>query len=444
MSDYSKPSRLEIERRRIGQGLSALGVVVLVYCVVPWPSWRGPPQASAEAKTKGHELFVHEWTPNDPLAKGDGLGPVFNAKSCVACHYQGGAGGGGPGAANVRAFAVEPTAQNPVGKVGIIHHSSVQPEWQESQRLVRYLFPAPAPLATGVVPRDPLIFGTINTPSLFGLGWVDRIPDRIISGRSRSESLRQLSEELAGDFEGQTPGRPHWLPDGRIGKFGWKAQFATLEEFVAAACANEIGLGTPSSKQGKPITNPNYPDQKPDLDRKQLASLVAFVDTLPKPSVRVFRSASEAEQAAHGERLFTEVGCAVCHPAKLGDVVGIYSDLLLHKVEDDQRGRGTASYYNPVPPPPEPDPRSSEPLPNEWRTPPLWGVADTAPYFHDGATATLEGAILRHAGTAKPSARAFQALTSEDREALIAFLGSLRAPDDAPAIPKNVQLLAER
>src|SRR5687767_6740594 len=101
MGDYSQPSRLEIERRRIGQALGFLSIVVLTYCVVPWPSWRGPPSASAAVKAKGHELFVHEWTPNDSLAKGDGLGPVFNAASCVACHHQGGAGGAGPGPANV-------------------------------------------------------------------------------------------------------------------------------------------------------------------------------------------------------------------------------------------------------------------------------------------------------------------------------------------------------
>ena len=123
-----------------------------------------------------------------------------------------------------------------------------------------------------------------------GLGWIDRIPDRAIYGRSRSESLRQLSQELAGEFDGQTPGRPHWLPDGRIGKFGWKAQFATLEEFVAAACANEVGLGTPSSKQGRPLAFPGYPDQKPDLNRDQLAreEHILYI-----PGAQVFRIRAE-------------------------------------------------------------------------------------------------------------------------------------------------------
>lgn len=444
MGDYSQLSRLEKERILIGRAMLVVGVTVLAVCIVPMPSWRGDPHASAEAKAKGHELFVHEWTPNDPLAKGDGLGPVFNAASCVACHHQGGAGGGGPAAANVRAFAVEATPTNPIGKVGIIHHEAVNPAWQETTALVRGMHPAPLPIREGVTPRDPLTFGVINTPSLFGLGWIDRVPDRAISGRSRSEAFRQISEELAGEFGGQLPGRPHYLPDGRIGKFGWKAQFATLEEFVAAACANEVGLGTPNTKQAKPIANPNYPDQQPDLDQVQLATLVSFVDTLPKPSERAFRSAAEAERAGHGEKLFASVGCAVCHPPKLGDLNGLYSDLLLHKVEDEKRGSGMGSYYNPIPPPPEPDPRSSEPLPNEWRTPPLWGVADSAPYFHDGGAPTLEAAILRHAGTAKPSAAAFRGLNSEDREALLTFLGTLRAPVDAPAVPKGTKLLVGR
>ena len=64
------------------------------------------------------------------------------------------------------------------------------------------------------------------------------------------------------------PGRPRVLADGRVGKFGWKAQFARLEEFVAAACANEIGLGNPKMEQARPIGH-DYPSVPADLDRKQ-------------------------------------------------------------------------------------------------------------------------------------------------------------------------------
>src|SRR5260370_19177026 len=60
-----------------------------------WQRARQQPVDAAIARA-GQTLFLHEWTPRDPLAAGgDGLGPVFNATSCVACHHQGGAGGGG-------------------------------------------------------------------------------------------------------------------------------------------------------------------------------------------------------------------------------------------------------------------------------------------------------------------------------------------------------------
>src|SRR4029077_20858694 len=74
----------------------------IVLLLVAAPAWKigerfwrpGPRVVSAATRAAGAELFNHEWTPKDPLTKGDGLGPVFNARSCVECHHQGGPGGG--------------------------------------------------------------------------------------------------------------------------------------------------------------------------------------------------------------------------------------------------------------------------------------------------------------------------------------------------------------
>ncbi len=66
--------------------------------------------------------------------------------------------------------------------------------------------------------------------------------------------------------------------------------------------------------------------------------------------------------------------------------------------------------------------------PREWRTPPLWGVADSAPYLHDGRAATLEEAIRLHGGQGLRSAQRFQAASPIERDQLIAFLKTLRAP----------------
>jgi CxxC motif-containing protein (DUF1111 family) len=107
-------------------------------------------------------------------------------------------------------------------------------------------------------------------------------------------------------------------------------------------------------------------------------------------------------------------------------VAGIYSDLLLHSVGT----AGSVMYYGSRlgPPPKDFDIVRSD----EIRTPPLWGLADSAPYLHDGSAATIEAAILRHDQQAFQSAYYYQNdLDSKQRKQLSAFLHSLRAPGAA-------------
>jgi CxxC motif-containing protein (DUF1111 family) len=109
----------------------------------------------------------------------------------------------------------------------------------------------------------------------------------------------------------------------------------------------------------------------------------------------------------------------------------VYSDFLLHSVESRPEGGG-GSYRNQGPVPDEVLPIEG-PRPDEWKTPPLWGVADSAPYFHDGGSPTLQAAILRHGGEAAAATEAYRKLPAADRQALIAFLHTLRAPPEAEA-----------
>jgi hypothetical protein len=105
-------------RRRVGAGMFCVGVVGVLWMMTPgMPVLRGP-SAPAELRQAGLQLFEHEWEPDDPQAGGDGLGPVFNAKSCVACHFQGGVGGGGDNAHNVTAFEAFPTQDRLRSRVG--------------------------------------------------------------------------------------------------------------------------------------------------------------------------------------------------------------------------------------------------------------------------------------------------------------------------------------
>ena len=110
-----------------------------------------------------------------------------------------------------------------------------------------------------------------------------------------------------------------------------------------------------------------------------------------------------------------------------GGVRGIYSDFRLYEIEPE-RSTGYSVVKSPA------ALTADLPKANEWKTPPLWGVADSAPYFHDGAATTLESAILRHGGDASRVTENYKHLSAEDRAAIVAFLKSLKAPADAPPL----------
>jgi CxxC motif-containing protein (DUF1111 family) len=416
-----------------------LGVSVLVAC---WALWvflpgmpvRRAPYANDQIKTAGLTIFEHEWSQGDPLAKGDGLGPVFNERSCVACHFQGGVGGGGDVSHNVMAFEVHPVPGRLEITEGIVHKFAIASDCRESRvGLNDFFHVVPGGLKivgscfVQVRDFDPVRTESINTTALFGAGWIDRISSRSILQQNRSRSLEAIGKELLGDLGGIKPGRARVLPDGRIGKFGWKAQFATLQEFVASACANELGLGNPLMAQAQPYAHGHAATVDRDLDQQQFGALVAFVNTLPRPVEVPAPNPEDQGLIELGKAVFERIGCAVCHTPELGGVSGIYSDLLLHRLTSPSDLGGSGGYSE-VPTVPLPD---DHPLPDEWKTPPLWGVADSAPYFHDGKSATLEDAIFRHRGDAISVSKVFETLPASDRASIIRFLQSLKAPANA-------------
>jgi CxxC motif-containing protein (DUF1111 family) len=427
-----KRSGLAQTRRRVGLGAPALLACWLVWFLTPGVPVVRAPTGSARVVEAGLTLFEHDWTPGDSLAAGDGLGPVFNERSCVACHFQGGVGGGGDSKHNVKSFEVHPVPGRPEVTGGILHGFAISKDCRESAKGLHDFFavvPGGLKIVGGCTIEtrdfDPVRIHSVNATALFGAGWIDRISGKSILHQSRRKSFGAIGRELVGDLGGVSPGRPRILADGRIGKFGWKAQFATLEEFVASACANELGLGNPLMEQAKPWAHVSYSKVQPDLDKTQFRALVEFVDTLPRPTEVMASDANERSLSERGKLLFEQVGCAACHAPEIGGVAGIYSDFLLHRVSNPSTA---GSGYSEVPGVPLPH---GHPLPDEWKTPPLWGVADSAPYFHDGGSPTLEAAILRHHADAAPVTRAYESLPSVDRQAIIAFLKSLRAPSDA-------------
>jgi CxxC motif-containing protein (DUF1111 family) len=152
--------------------------------------------------------------------------------------------------------------------------------------------------------------------------------------------------------------------------------------------------------------------------------MAAFIAALPRPIEKGPSDARGQDRITRGRQLFNEVGCADCHVPNMGSVEGVYSDFLVHRMGTDLVGGG--SYFSP-PPDSSPSP-GADPLPDEWRTPPLWGVADSAPYLHDGRAATLADAIQMHGGQAQATAARFRSMRPGQQEDLLRFLKSLRAP----------------
>ncbi len=216
-------------------------------------------------------------------------------------------------------------------------------------------------------------------------------------------------------------GRVGRTKEGRIGRFGWKAQLPSLHEFVRGACANELGLEVPGHSQAASPLTPSDRAKGLDLTEADCDALVSYVRALPAPVVVDPAGPFGTEDMRAGRRLFTELECTLCHMPTLGDVRGIYSDLLLHDMGQSLSDSGS-TYGIDGPDTPE------SPRPREWRTPPLWGYRDSGPYMHDGRAQSLDEAVALHEGQGTASTQRFFSLSGRERAQVESFLKSLIAP----------------
>jgi CxxC motif-containing protein (DUF1111 family) len=282
-----------------------------------------------------------------------------------------------------------------------------------------------------------------NTPALFGDGQIDAIADDDIIALERKNATARIVRLDSGG-RSKIKGRVARLADGRIGRFGWKLEFATLGDFVKAACANELGLSNPGRPQATPLGHPEYRATGVDLTDEQCGLMADFIRGLAPPFEAIPRDRQLADEARTGKSHFRSIGCADCHSETLGPAQGLYSDLLLHDLGSGLEGRaGYAARADEAPSDRNDSDDSQRPSPSEWRTAPLWGVADSAPYLHDGRAASLEQAIQLHGGEASGVSERFQALSPLDKLSIISFLNTLRAPAADP-VEQASQNLAVR
>jgi CxxC motif-containing protein (DUF1111 family) len=397
----------------------------------------------------GNNFFNDNWVtaPASTTAR-DGLGPLFNAQSCSSCHFKDGRAEppsvespeerglllrlsvvgtdehGGPAPHPAYGGQLQDRAVNGVAPEGTIAISSSEVRGAFDDG-TPYTLSAPeyavADAAYGALSADTMISPRI-APPVFGVGLLEAVPDR---------TVRELADAQARAGEGIS-GRPNlvWSPateSMELGRFGWKANQASVEDQTAGAFLGDVG-----------ITSRLHPDQdctfaqldcraapgggEPEVTDEKLDRVVFYTRTLAVPARRdVGDTATD-----RGEALFGELGCSACHVAELrtGDsdvevlsnqTIRPYTDLLLHDMGPalaDGRPDGDASG-------------------TEWRTAPLWGIGLTdevnghTRFLHDGRARNLTEAILWHGGEAQGSVDGFLALPREERDDLIAFLDSL-------------------
>jgi hypothetical protein len=297
----------------------------------------------------------------------------------------------------------------------VIHRFGVDPAYAEWRSHVTIALPSPHSRSDhhlgGVITGGRIVRSERNAPPLFGLGLIDALPDEVLVATAAQQPV-------------MVRGRVNRMTSGRIGKFGWKAQTTDLGGFVLAACANELGLEAPGHGQAVSPLKPETTAKALDLTQEECDALAAYVQALPAP-IQLDGPDDFAIKA--GRASFEEIGCTDCHRPSLGNIDGIYSDLLMHDMGPELTSVAMTLYYGPTV---QVDIPTSSSLADgsEWRTPPLWGYRDSGPYLHDGRALNLHEVVKAHKGQSLESAMRFAQLPDRRRSEIEQFLKSLAAP----------------
>jgi len=340
-----------------------------------------------------------------------GLGGRFNSDQCLACHAHPAAGGTSPAVNPSFAVASHKGATNrvpffetmdgPTREVRFLFHDDGTRDGSVHQKFT-VAGRSDAPSCTLAQPdfeRAAVVNGLafrIPTP-LFGLGLVDSIPDQEILAHLASNPERKEQLGIHG-----TPNRA--TNNATIGRFGWKAQNASITVFAGEAYNVEMGITNelfPISKTEDETCNlsaePNDVTRVDDAKFNDTLEVMAdwMMFSLFTRFLDVPQPAELSPAARHGARLFEEVGCSECHvpsmktrpaprgplsAALAGKTVNLFSDLVLHHMGSnlaDNVIQGDAG-------------------PDMFRTAPLWGVGQRLFFLHDGRTGDLQGAIRAH------------------------------------------------
>lgn len=404
------------------------------------------PQSLSSQIELGQSVFRTQWAPTGtPEPNGRiGVGPLFNANSCNACHEGGDRGSGPAGAgpapkALVFQLELRPTnaaaeSQGDPVYGRVFNTSAIDGERAEGsvtihyREVAGYYYPFGGQWSLRVpryelvgLTRGPLAQHTVIkpriAPALFGIGLLAAVPDSAITNGDNS-----LAGEAGAGTVSWVMHRGARVP----GRLGWQCGAATVREQAASALAGEMGL-TSDERSGDDCTLVETDCYRyartdaPEVPAELLDAVVAYVETLGVPA-----SSALAEKRGAGFALFEETGCTGCHRPTLpvegfGDAaaasgnIAAYTDLRLHDLGMDMADEDSSGVR----------------IPSKWRTAPLWRLAHReqqgvqSTFLHDGRARSVEEAILWHGGEAAYAKRKFTGLGPRAREALLQWLTTL-------------------
>ena len=340
----------------------------------------------------------------------EGLGPLFNARSCGECHATPVVGGSSQ-VTELRAGHFDGLSfiDHPGGS--LINDRSIN-----------------AAISETIMSGNEVRTFRLSTSTL-GLGLVEAVDDATLLDIARNQPAQS-----AGRINGTALNVPilETRNARRVGRFGWKCQHGSLVSFAADAYLNEMGITsamqpTENSSNGNSVAD--YDEvADPEDDGDDIEAFANFMRATKAPP-RDTDLANTAD-ALVGAQLFQDAGCAICHvttmttthtgtainggkfkiPAALGDkIIHPFSDFLLHNV-----GTGDGIVQN-----------GGQSSRNKIRTAPLWGLRTRTRLMHDGESTTIADAILRHAGEATYVIDNYRALNNARKNQLLTFLRSL-------------------
>jgi len=399
----------------------------------PAPNLSG---ASFNRHVDGDAVFERTFV-TAPAPRFGGLGPLFNASSCVSCHARNGstrdsrllrvslpglAPDGGP--LPLPGYGTQIQDHAVFGKPAeasiVMREVAAHGSYGDGGDYALIGF-APD-MDDEYLPYDESFQRSLRfAPPVFGLGLLEAISEA---------DILALEDPNDADSDGVS-GRANRVPDLEtggvsLGRFGWKAGAASLVQQSAGAYHADMGLTNPfhpvDESDGRPGMDDGLPDD-PEVDGETVELAAFYVRTLAVPA----RRNPDDPSVRRGSQLFEDLGCASCHVPRLmtgpnanppefaNQVIRPFTDMLLHDM-----GEGLADH--------RPEYLADG---REWRTPPLWGVGlrrlvnGHEQFLHDGRARGLEEAILWHGGEAALAQNRYRMLPLDDRRAVMAFLESL-------------------